>query len=400
MLQPSQNRADRIAELLANTPTDTVYIPLSKLKRRPLKPLYQLNRSKSTPIHEDALSVGSFESLESDFSLHSIGEHSLRVRIRRMEEKIKDQENGQEEAEPIPLPPEMFSWNKRIPKKIPKGSHPPVNIIGCHQPAELIFARADERIRKQLHAKELKEKHLEDLVKYLDHLIQMKLTRGERYAAQLEQQQRHSFWMKTISILRYASLIFPIIQSSKAVKKQQRKVSKAAIMIQTRMISWYERRVLMRYANFVSQMVDVIWKFRLQVAIFQKRRASRIIRIHLQEKRENREMAQLVHAFLAGVRRIQNLARAFIACKVSRIRALATLWEDIETQYLQVEFFFLVVKALSDFPLSPNQTVLASRRNEMNNQSSRSMKHLVIDEKTRSKPFHLLLHDLPKNRNG
>jgi hypothetical protein len=342
MLQPSQSRTDRIAQLLASTPTDTVYVPLSKLKRRSLKPFH---RSKSSPAHrahlnDDNMSIGSLGSLESDFTLHTIGEHSLRERIRRMEERIKEQENGQEDAESLPsLPAEMFSWNKRIPKKIPSGSHPPVNIIGCHQPAELIFARADERIRKQLHAKELKERHLEDLVKYLDHLIQMKLTRGERYAALLEQQQRHSFWLKIFSILRYVALIFPIVQSSKEVQKQQRRVSKAAVVIKSRMINWYERKVLMRYTNFASQMVDVLWKFRLQVSIFQKRRACRIIRTHLQEKRDNREMAQLVHAFLDGVRRIQNLARTFIACKVSRIRALAKLWEDIESQYLQVRDF-------------------------------------------------------------
>jgi hypothetical protein len=35
--------------------------------------------------------------------------------------------------------------------------------------------------------------------------------------------------------------------------------------------------------------------------------------------------------------------------------------------------------------------VLASRKIEMNNQSSRSMKHLVIDEKTRSHHLPLLL---------
>jgi hypothetical protein len=152
----------------------------------------------------------------------------------------------------------------------------------------------------------------------------------------LEQQQRHTGWLKIITIMRYASLVFPIIQSSKADRTKHRKISTAAIKIQTKMINWYERKVLMRYANFVSQIYDVVWRFRLYVAIFQKRRAARILRTYLQEKRENREFAQLVHAFLAGVRKIQCLARNFIACKMSRIRALASLWEDLETQYIQV----------------------------------------------------------------
>jgi hypothetical protein len=338
-----------VALLLANTPTDTVFVPLSKLKRR--KNSQALFRSKSTMLgitQDENASVGSLGSLESDRSYHTLGESSLREKIRRMEEKIKEeQEDGQLDSGrisligPTALPAEIFSWNKRIPKRLPEGARPPVNIIGCHQPAELIFARADERIRKQLHAKELKEKHLEELVKYLDHLIQMKLTRGERFAAQLEQQQRHTAWLKVITIMRYASLVFPIIQSSKADRTKHRKISTAAIKIQAKMINWYERKILMRYANFVSQIYDVVWRFRLYVAIFQKRRAAKILRTYLQEKRENREFASLVHAFLAGVRRIQNLARNFIACKMSRIRALASLWEDLETQYLQVPFRFL-----------------------------------------------------------
>lgn len=294
--------------------------------------------------HDENASVGSLRSLESEVSCHSLGDLSLREKIRRREEKIKEeQEEGQllETSRSClltspTLPVEIFSWNKKIPKRFHQRSRPPVNIIGCHQPAELIFARADERIRKQLHAKELKEKHLEEVVKYLDHLTQMKLTRGERYAAQLEQQQRHTGWLKILTIMRYASLVFPIIQSSKEDHTKCRKISTAARVIQLKMINWYERKILMRYANFASQVCDVIWRFRLYVAIFQKRRAARILRTYLQEKRENREFAHMVHAFLAGVRRIQHLARTFIACKVSRIRALASLWEDLETQYIQV----------------------------------------------------------------
>lgn len=374
-MKVSQERTDRIAQLLASTPTDTVYVPLSKLKRRKdhlakknLKD-NQLFRSKSTMlgIHDENSSIGSHGSFDSDFSYHTIGDNSLRERIRRMEERIKEeQEEGQlESLSPTSpnLPAEIYSWNKRSPRKIPKGVRPPVNIIGCHQPAEIIFARADERIRKQLHAKELKEKHMGELVKYLDHLIQMKQTRGERYAALLEQQQRLTWWLRVLTIVRYASLVFPIIQSTKEVRNKNKKLSRAAIKIQTNLISWYERKILLRYSNFISQIVDVVWKFRLYVAIFQKRRACRIIRTYLQEKRENREFAEMVHAFLAGVRKIQSLARNFIACKMSRIRALTALWEDLETQYIQ--------------------TVLASRKHEMNSQSSRSMKNLVLDEKTR-----------------
>lgn len=374
-MKASQERTDRIAQLLASTPTDTVYVPLSKLKRRKdhlVNKNSHLFRSKSAMMlgihfHDENSSIGSHGSFESDFSSHTIGENSLRERIRRMEERIKEeQEEGQLDGScpsSLSLPAEIYSWNKKSPRKIPKGVRPPVNIIGCHQPAELIFARADERIRKQLHAKELKERHMEQLVKYLDHLIQMKQTRGERYAALLEQQQRHTWWLKVLTIVRYASLVFPIIQSTKEVLNKNKKLIRAAVKIQTNMITWYERKILMRYSNFVAQIIDVVWKFRLYVSIFQKRRACKIIRTYLQEKRENREIAQFVHSFLAGVRKIQKLARNFIACKMSRIRALATLWEDLETQYIQ--------------------TVLASRKQDMNNQTSRSMKNLVLDEKTR-----------------
>jgi hypothetical protein len=293
-LGPVPDRSEKIAKLLAITPTDTAYIPVSKLKRRQdvLKESHShirlLRSSSATTVSLDE--VSSVGSLGSDVTALST-ESSLRERIRRMEAKIKEeQEIGHLQDSPNSLPAEIFSWNHRIPKRYRGIPRPPVNIIGCHQPAELIFARADERIRKQLHAKELKEKHLEELVKYIDHLIQMKLTRGERYAAMLEQQQRNSMWLKVFQIIRYASLVLPMIQSSKVSKTQSAQIKNAALKIQTNMMNWYERKILLRYSNFVSQIIDVVWKFRLQVSIIQKRRACRIIRTFLQEKRENREV--------------------------------------------------------------------------------------------------------------
>mmetsp|Transcript_3614 Transcript_3614/g.5605 ORF Transcript_3614/g.5605 Transcript_3614/m.5605 type:complete len:474 (-) Transcript_3614:526-1947(-) len=376
-MKPHPSTTDRVAQLLANTPTKTVLVPISKLKRPDIS---KRVNPKSITLPKDALSssrsalsLGSSigeeysvcGSMGSEYSYSSMGE-SLRNRIRIMEEKIKEaKECGalEEFGSLVPLPAELCSWNKRISKRYRDRARPPVNIIGCHQPADLIVARADERIRKQLQAKELKEKHMEEVVKYIDHLIHMKLTRGERYAAMLQEQQRQMSWMRLVVIMKYVSVVMPMIKSVHTEHRRLSTQDKAAAKLQTNLTSWYERRILRRYVSFVNQITDVMWRFRLQMSIIQKRCACRVIRTHLTEKREQREFSGLVHAFLTGVRKIQALARGFIACKLNRIRSLALIWDDIETQYLQV--------------------MLAQRKQEMSNQSSRSMKHLVIDEKLR-----------------
>jgi hypothetical protein len=295
MLRENPNRTDAVLQLLATAPTETAFIPVSKLKRRDVasagkKMLTSLSQSNLNASQHDELSLNSFGS---DLSFGSIGENSLRERIRKIEEKIKeDNEHGQLDSHPtiLTLPAEICSWNRRIPKKYRGISRPPVNIIGCHQPADLIVARADERIRKQIQAKDQKEKHMDQLVQYIDHLIHMKLTRSERYAALLEQQQRQSGWLRIVELLNFTTVLLPLLQHARQQTTQQVSRNDAAAKVQSVMSTWYERKVALRYSTFISHISKSVWKFRMQCVIYQKRRACRVIAMFLTDKKDNREV--------------------------------------------------------------------------------------------------------------
>ena len=174
------------------------------------------------------------------------------------------------------------------------------------------------------------------VVRYIDHLITMKLTRGERYAALLELQQKQMQWYKIIKCIQYALRVEPIANNLRIERNRIIAADIAARRVQVKFTSWYERRILLRYVNFLARVNDSMWRVRMHVNIWQKRTAARVIRTFLQERSQNQEVAKLVHSFLCGVRSIQRMARSYITCKINRVRALSILWEDLEEQYIMV----------------------------------------------------------------
>ena len=166
--------SDRIAQLLAATPSETAFVPLHKLHRDPtLKSKPSISPRRDRFSHYNSLGSGETARSEdscgslSIFSSRSASANSLREVIQDLEEKIKyDQLSGllhDHLSVKHHMTPDICSWNHKIPKKYRDRARLPVNIIGCHQPAELIVARADERIRRQVMAREVKEKHMDEV---------------------------------------------------------------------------------------------------------------------------------------------------------------------------------------------------------------------------------------------
>jgi hypothetical protein len=371
-----KNSSDKesVAILIERTKTDTITIPVYKLKRveEPVRPPSPKGFSSNMSVgsYEDDVSLGgysvnSFDSGLSFSSFHSksVADFALRERIQKVERKIRKHRNLAE-LPTIQVPPDLCAWDHRIPKKYRNRARPPVNIIPCHQPSDLIVARADERVRKQITAKESREKHMTELSQYIDHLIQMKLTRGERYAQQLEEQRRQTMLLKIVYACNYIQNVSPVIEGFLRHKRANAQVDGAARFLQRGMSMWYEDRVNTRYTNFEKVIAKYKWRLQMVISIAQKRRASKIIRTYLIQRKDKKgQMSNIIHQFLKGVRRLQSMARSFIECKLYRIRSLDKIWGDLERQYILC--------------------TMAKKRAEVNQSSSTNMESLVIDTKTR-----------------
>ena len=367
---------ESVLSLIEKTQSETLLVPLYKLKRveQPPRSPSPTNRGWGSGSVEGSCddntslggySVGSYDSGLSftSFASKSAFDHTLRDKIKEVERKIRSHKN-RKQLPTINVSPSLCSWDHQVAKKYRNRSRPPVNIIGCHQPSDLIIARADERVRKQLTAKEMREKHSSELSQYIDHLIQMKLTRGERYAKQLEEQTRQSMWLKIVYACNYIKIISPMISAFKRNEDNTTTVNNAARFLQRGMTMWHEGRVNVRYTNFEKIILKFKWRFQLMISIAQKRRASRILASFLvQRKDKRRKMSSIIHQFLKGVRRLQRMARCFLECKIYRIRSMEKIWQDLERQYIV--------------------SAMASKRAEVNQSSSNKMQSLVINTKTR-----------------
>jgi hypothetical protein len=370
----SGGEKESVIGLIERTQSDTIKVPLYKLNRidrppRPPSPEGWASASTLGSLDGDqsvgGYSVGSYDSglSFSSFNSKSVGNNNLRDRIKEIEKKIRKHTN-RDELPSIHVSPSSCSWDHRVAKKYRKRSRPPVNIIGCHQPSDLIIARADERVRKQVTAKEMREKHMSELSAYIDHLIQMKLTRGERYAEQLEHQRKQTMLLKIVYVCNYIKQVSPMIEAFKRNKDRSANINGAARYLQRGMSMWYEERVNTRYTNFEKVISKYKWRLQLVISIAQKRRASRILRSYLTHRKDKRgQMSSIIHQFLKGVRRLQRMARGFLECKLYRIRSLEKIWLDLEKQYIM--------------------STMATKRAEVNQSSSTKMQSLVIDIKTR-----------------
>lgn len=367
---------ESVSDLLERIRTDTIKVPLHKLKRvdrppRPPSPEGWCSASVGTleSYGDKSMSEFSMGSCDSGISFSSFtrgtnADIALRNRIKDMEQKIRLAHLNHHELPSIQVPPSICSWDHRVAKKYKSRDRPPVNIIGCHQPSELIIARADERVRKQMTAKDMREKHTSELSEYIDHLIQMKLTRGERYAQQLEKQKRQIMLLKIMYACIYMERVSPVISTFKKTIDLRASENGAARFLQRGLSNWYEDKVNQRYSNFEKVISKFKWRLQLVISIGQKRRAAKIIRSYLTHRKDKRgQMSGIIHQFIKGVRRIQRMARGFIECKLHRIRSLEKIWLDLEKQHIMV--------------------TMAAKRAEVNQSSTAKKQSLVIDTKTR-----------------
>jgi hypothetical protein len=253
------------------------------------------------------------------------------------------------------LPTEFLDWHRgrksprrsrsRSPSPTRPGScpggaltsRPVVNIIGCQQSQELILARADDRIRKQLQATELREDACTEQRNRILKLIADQETKIERAAFHIKRQREQTGWLKIITIVGFMSQIKPMVLEEMQKLKAESVVSTAGVKIAHSFVSWHQRKHAQRYLQmFRSILGSNNNAFLVRFRILYKRMCVKRIRSFFSDCKDRNKVSSMVHHFLHSVRLIQGAIRNFIACRLEKIRSTIIIWDRLELQYIMV----------------------------------------------------------------
>lgn len=353
--------------------SETALIPTELLKRKKNQILASQSFD-SLPMsregiklhfHDDTFSLTSIDSSNDSLSIGSATSLygvSLRDKIQRLEDNLKSGHfNLSTDFSTLQnLPPEYFTWDHKVKKKFKSRKKPPIDIIPCHQKPELIIALADDRIRKQLQAKENKQKTCQAINDRINEVIKFKEGRSERYARKLKLQQLQFSWIKAIYISQYFQSIKRVFEVEKAFNDAQ---NDEIVKTLSGEMTQYEKLLAERVIDFIKRIRTKLWIFVFRCRIFRKRRAVKILKTSLTETRDRKAMTGLIHKYLFGVRMVQKAMKSFLACKESRITAVSIIFEDIERQYIK--------------------KVIEEKRNEATHNTLKRLSQLEIDEKAK-----------------
>lgn len=248
------------------------------------------------------------------------------------------------------LPPEFLDWHKgrRSPRRSasPKSpgrgeghlsSRPVVNIIGCQQPTELILSRADDRIRRQLVAAEMRDIACTQQRNRILRMIADQETKAERMAENIKKQQLQSGWLKILQIAAFMAQYQPMAAVEIERLRTQRRSSLAGMKVAHMIVSWHQRKHAQRYLNmFRCVLASRSSLFLVRFRIIYKRQCVKRIRSFFSEIKDRTKVANLVHGFLGSVRLIQKAIRNFIACRLEKVRSTMIIWDRLELEYIKV----------------------------------------------------------------
>lgn len=189
------------------------------------------------------------------------------------------------------LSPEVTSWNRRTPRRHSpqrpnsgeEANRPQVNIIGCQQTQELILSKADDRIRKQLIANEVRREHCEQARDRVLKMILDQETKAERIAAHIKLHQSQRFLIRLVAMCRYAKHIIPIIRHDLLAYRAEVQKSKAAIKLSRFLMNWHQRLHAQKYLNIFRSLLRSHGFFFLQLRIIYKRQCVKRLKIFFEE---------------------------------------------------------------------------------------------------------------------
>jgi hypothetical protein len=188
------------------------------------------------------------------------------------------------------LDPSLISWDKKMPKEFNRDD-PPVNIIGCLHPLELVLAKADKRLRKRAKTLKVKQIKCDERVKEIDDAIKWKFSRAERYAAMLAMKQLQIKWTRVIIVAKYLENLKTRFDYKWKILNSIQSTSNCANVIQRAMKKWYRKNLQKKFQYLFSISFYPIKEiFRYHLHVHRKRRAIRKLKTFLLEYKSNHKV--------------------------------------------------------------------------------------------------------------
>lgn len=323
------------------TNTSTLFVYSSRLAHQAENGL-SLSHHDSDDWSDDDLSCDSPS--RTDYSLGDSSTASVTSR-RTAREMINDIRLHSERNQPPPeyvrrmdeLSPQLLTWNSKLPALYNKKS-PPINILGCHQPIELILAKADKRFRRRKRIMASKRVKMEQKIKQIDQGIKEKFSRAERYATIFENKQRQMAWLKLIPMLMYMKELGDEFSKKNLLQQRSAQFLHKALIVKKCICNWFYKKKVDKYElRFRRALKKCMFVFVLHLRIARKRWGVKILHKNLMEIRTNStsKLRTAIHRFAVAVRLVQGAARSFMNCKHAKIEVLSKLWTKMEVKYLR-----------------------------------------------------------------
>lgn len=148
---------------------------------------------------------------------------------------------------------------------------PQMNMMGCHQNVELILSKADERIRKQLMARQIRDVAQQEQRDRIEAMIHATHNRAEIRAHQLKVETEQKFLMKIIQMAIYIKQLKVIYAEDLNRNKVFTRISTARRRISMVCVSWRKRKNAMRYLQIMKNLMRNHSFFMLHLRIIYKR---------------------------------------------------------------------------------------------------------------------------------
>lgn len=260
------------------------------------------------------------------------------------------------------MPPSMFSWkgyshyseapgtsvqpgmissssdskiNKNTQMLPPLHSKPIIDIIPCHQPIELVLAKANDRSRKQVLVSLNKDAREKSHAKRIQTLINQKSDKVEEFKRLSLLRLLQTNWVKIIYLNGYISRLYETYRKMILRKRMNLLYINSANVLKKFVKFWREKINENRYGMFFRMMSNNNWRMAMQVRILHKRYSARRIVNFLTLCKGQKQIATVVHRFIKNVKLSQKYARAFIISKRARLEVLVTLFDKLERSYIR-----------------------------------------------------------------
>lgn len=289
-------------------------------------------RSQGLSTYRSLRTFRSIDSIESQEETIQTN-RTLRSLLQEIETRAENDEMPPEFVTSLStLPPQLLQWDaKKLP---PVTGRKKINIIGCHQPIELILSLADDRLRKQ--KKALDKAKQQSLTTYHQTLtkISHKHHRKKEMATQASMLKLSVLFLKSIQAVNYASTLEKQYRAHYMIHNWRNYMNRMAIRITRMLRRWANYALNQRRSVLQKTLSRNAWYFMMQFRILRKRSAATKLAEFLLACRGHQAIHIIISRYLKDIRKIQHVTRHWIACKQARVLALHQMWIHLERKFI------------------------------------------------------------------